>query len=131
MYLTSESYTQVLEKVIDAAEINKNVIFMHKRSRRKVNIFQEIDQRIKQDTQSTTDYMGIEEKIEEKDQQIPQLSKMVLIEEKILEEKDQQILQLSKRVEELVEKNKILNKDQEALKKKIKQLEYDIEVMQI
>ena len=111
MYLTSKSYTQVLEKVIDAAEINKNVIFMHNRSSRKVNIFQEIDQRIKQDTQSTTDYMGIEEKI--------------------LEEKDQQILQLNKRVEELVEKNKILSKSKETLKKKIKQLEYDIEVMQI
>ena len=48
-----------------------------------------------------------------------------------IKEKERQILQLSEIVEELVEKNKILNKSQEVLKKKIKQLEHDIEVMQI
>jgi hypothetical protein len=116
MHLTAESYTRTLEKVIDTVELNKNVIFMH--GQRRLSTQQS---NTKQDIR---DYMsGIISDIQNED------VKSMYIEK--IKEKDQNILRLSEIIEQLVEKNKILNKNQEVLKKKIKQLEHDIEVMQI
>jgi hypothetical protein len=113
MHLTAESYTRTLEKVIDVVEINKNLIFMRNPKRpamQQSNAKQDIRDYIRSDIQNED-------------------VKSIYIEK--IKEKERQILQLSEIVEELVEKNKILNKSQEVLKKKIKQLEHDIEVMQI